>query len=651
MGPVGIVLCIFVGHFVSVHSFPGFFDPPVPFPLERNFDFPPYHSIVSSWPAGSPDFHVLAELPPFTHVPGVQVFCDESQLSVLVDKRADGAALTAEDVQLGDGCYSNGERPHQYVFTYSVDECGTSHSFQNGLMMFTNNVHLNLKKPLSTWWQTPSTVQISCIPQRALARPRFSGSVAPAENGKSFSIKAENGKSFSIKAMKPSWTSAAESNVYKRGQAINLQVSAETGPERQLFIQSCSVSASPEPQSKPRRVVIMNKGCTAPLGSPHPVVQFVASRRGNMVNFALNTSYLISELYIHCSVHISDQGVNSGSKSCNYDIIQSRWEDLNGAVEVCECCSSKCEVPSVRHLPDDGRATVSTGPLVIVDKDIEMRSEPAVSEQQETRPASVIDSMLSDAPVTEDTIVSGASRSRSEFSSAPHGVVVVSRDPVARLTLWLPGKVQDTEHSNNIGSMSEDSLTVQLKANDVISNEFPDPQPSTSQMKPPTNEVEGQTINELKNDASLWDLNVPAMVDGWLIPGPPRQKGFGRSGVISTDVAQVDVPLPAEMAANDLNRIDFNQMGDELAQMQADAAVTTQGGTGDVQPVVRSKLQFSKGMDGTQTVSYEEEVVKQQEGKGAARRCGMDLVKRKLEPRQKGLRSAFLDLLRMDKAE
>lgn len=283
---------------------------------------------------------------------------------------------------------------------------------------------------------------------------------------------------------------------------------------------------------------------------------------------------------------------------------------------------------------------------MIVDKDIEMRSEPAVSEQQETRPASVIDSMLSDAPVTEDTIVSGASRSRSEFSSAPHGVVVVSRDPVARLTLWLPGKVQDTEHSNNIGSMSEDSLTVQLKANDVISNEFPDPQPSTSQMKPPTNEVEGQTINELKNDASLWDLNVPAMVDGWLIPGPPRQKGFGRSGVISTDVAQVDVPLPAEMAANDLNRIDFNQMGDELAQMQADAAVTTQGGTGDVQPVVRSKLQFSKGMDGTQTVSYEEEVVKQQEGKGAARRCGMDLVKRKLEPRQKGLRSAFLDLLR-----
>ncbi|XP_051801470.1 zona pellucida protein C [Acanthochromis polyacanthus] len=120
--------------------------------------------------------------------------------------------------------------------------------------------------------------------------------------------------------MTSSWTSTADSNIYKRGQVVNLQVSAEMRPDEQLFIQSCFVSASPEPQTRPRHAVIMNKGCTSPLGSPHAVVQFVVSNKADVVNFILNTSNLISELYIHCSVLISDQGVTSGSKSCNYNL-------------------------------------------------------------------------------------------------------------------------------------------------------------------------------------------------------------------------------------------------------------------------------------------------------------------------------------------
>uniref|UniRef100_A0A3B4UGE7 ZP-C domain-containing protein n=1 Tax=Seriola dumerili TaxID=41447 RepID=A0A3B4UGE7_SERDU len=315
-----------------------------------------------------------------------------------------------------------------------------------------------------------------------------------------------------------------------KGQVVNLKVSAKTRPDQQLFIQSCFVSASPEPQTKSRHALIMNKGCTAPLGSPHPVVHFVASSRGDVVNFALNTSYLISE-------------------------VRYLWVSN-----------------SVAHVIS-AKATVSTGPLVIVDK---MVSEPAISGPQETTPVPLTDSMLSDAAVSDDTIVSGTSVSRSKFSSPPQGVVVVSQDPVARLTLWLPGQVQDTEHSNNIGSESEDSLTVVLKANDVVSN----------------------------------DLSVPS-TDQESHLNPPTNK--------------INFPLPAEMTVNDLNQIDFNQTGEDLAQMQVDAVAMSQEGTTDVQPIIRSKIQFSKGMDGSQTLSYEEEVVK---------------------PRQKGLHLIFLDLLR-----
>ncbi|KAG7463191.1 hypothetical protein JOB18_012171 [Solea senegalensis] len=603
---VEIFLCVFLGCSVSgdsvidghaltqmPYTFPGFFPEFEPLPFEGIFDFPPYDAVFSSWPTPGPDFHMLAELPPMMNVPRMQVFCDESRLSVLVDKRINGAVLTAEELQLGNGCSSNGERPNQLVFTYSVDECGTTQKMQNGLVMFTNSVHLTVKEPLAARRQTPSTMHVSCIPERSLFK----------------AVSSESDKTFDIKAMSSSWTSAAESNVYKRGHVVNVQVSANPGAGEQLFIQSCFVSASPEPRDKPRHAVILNKGCTAPLGSPHPVVQFLSSSRRDVVNFALNTTYLMAEIYIHCTAIISDQGVTTGSKSCNYNLIKSRWEDLSGDVTVCKCCSSKCKS---RPHHEGFRATVSTGPFVTVDDDMKTSATPDASEHQRPPPAPVGDSMPSDATAT-GAIVSGASLSRSKLSSPPQGVVVVSQEPVSRLILWLPGQVEDGERHNDEGPEAE-SLTAESKEHSVTLNELPEPRPSSC-LNPPSH---GQRDSE-----SL------------------RRNRFGRSEVLDTDVPQVNILLPAEMMLNDLN-FDLNLKEEEPTRRQADAAEKFRDQPADEQ-IIRSKLQFSKGADGTQTLSYEEEEVMK---KPEVMREG------KQEHRRKGLRSTFLDFLRrMDKAE
>lgn len=85
----------------------------------------------------------------------------------------------------------------------------------------------------------------------------------------------------------------------------------------------------------------------------------MASHQAGVVNFALNTSDLISEVnifgfpmltsysmsdippnesfllkfYVHCSVFLSDQGVTVDSKSCSYDAAEARcvqeFEDLH----------------------------------------------------------------------------------------------------------------------------------------------------------------------------------------------------------------------------------------------------------------------------------------------------------------------------------
>ncbi len=140
MGTTELFLVVFVGQFLAVQSvglmheqdatvpqdFLGFFGDVMPFPFKRNFGFTPYDTIFSSWRNRAPDFHMLSDSPPIINIPKIEVFCDESELTLLVDKRSYGIQLSAEEIQLGDGCYSNRELPNQFVFAYSLDECGTT---------------------------------------------------------------------------------------------------------------------------------------------------------------------------------------------------------------------------------------------------------------------------------------------------------------------------------------------------------------------------------------------------------------------------------------------------------------------------------------------------------------------------------------------
>lgn len=290
--------------------------------------------------------------------------------------------------------------------------------------------------------------------------------------------------------------------------------------------------------------------------------------------------------------------------------------------------SSNCVISDVK-------AVVSIGPLVIVDEDVEMTPEPSLSELQETPSPPVGDPIqfdASDGAATEDAIVSGTSISGSKLSSPPQGVMVVSQDPAGRLTLWLPEEVKDAEQSENISSESDDYLTVELQANDL-----PELQVLTADQQSP-NEIRDHNMNLL----TLVDLIItPQLEKASAAEDSQMKMWLGGVQLSHTEAPEeADVPLPDETSEEKDN---FSKMSDELAQRHADPAVMSGEGPNDVRPIIRSKLQFSKGRDGLQTLSYEEEEV-MQEDKGVIRRLGMDALKRK--PRQMGMRSTFLDLLR-----
>ncbi|XP_057715050.1 zona pellucida protein C [Corythoichthys intestinalis] len=417
MGMLEVIWCVFVGHFLLFHSAGtvGLRNLHT-LPYEISNDFIWFNTIFNPWRAQIPELSMK--------VPTVQVYCDESELILLVDKRLGEFILNRAEIILGDGCYSNSELPSQLMFTYGYDQCGTSHEMRKGLDIFSNTLHFNSRED-SNMKRTLS-VHVVCIPNGHGSKELNLPYQTP-----------DKSRQFSIQAMDSSWTSAAESNTYSRGQVINIQVSATVQPYQQLFVQSCFISSSPDSRAKPRHAVIMNKGCTVPSGSPYTFIKFLDSDY-SVVNFVLNSTYLIEESYIHCSALISDIGITSGSKSCNFDLVNSRWEELSGNVEVCRCCNSKCKGMSAKHRPRDAKAVVSTGPLFIVKRPVQPISE------------STLDSMQSDAATPEekntDTSVS-TEYTKFQWPTLPNAVVVVKQDPVSSLTLVLPASNESSDSS------------------------------------------------------------------------------------------------------------------------------------------------------------------------------------------------------------
>lgn len=259
-----------------------------------------------------------------------------------------------------------------------------------------------------------------------------------------------------------------------------------------------------------------------------------------------------------------------------------------------------------------------------------MTSEPDFS--RPPLPSSVTSSKLSGAAVMRENKAPGGPGSR-PLGSPPQAVVVRKQEPVEKVTVWLPGQVEDTKQMNAV--KVQDMETVHVNEKDV-SNDLP--QTAVSHWSEDSNHVPAQ--NQLNAVAHLWDLNILTMPEGWPIPpqpddGPLRPR-FGRSAMFGSEVPEVHLLLPADVADVDPD-LNGDQTRDEEAKWSQEEI--------KVDPVIRSKLQYSRGEDGTQVLSYEEDVVKQQESRSTTKRCGKERIMERRKPRGR-LQSAFLDLLR-----
>lgn len=210
----------------------------------------------------------------------------------------------------------------------------------------------------------------------------------------------------------------------------------------------------------------------------------------------------------------------------------------------------------------------------------------------ETSEAFENDLMQSDGSAAVDWVVSGSEASGNQFAGTSGDVVVVSQNPAATLALWLPGQRKE-------GLELADDFKEQVESHALKNDPFGE-QDSVQKQESDNSQAKKIRADELvESPVKIWQAKMdlfgkkPAGEDG--PPLPPEEE---------EEVPHVD----------DLEALSERQVG----------------------PAIRSKLAFSKGSDGSQTLSYEEEVLrKSDEGDCAMRKRG-----------RRGLRSVFLDLIR-----
>lgn len=202
--------------------------------------------------------------------------------------------------------------------------------------------------------------------------------------------------------------------------------------------------------------------------------------------------------------------------------------------------------------------------------------------------------MQSDGSAAVDWVVSGSEASGNQFEGTSGDVVVLSQNPAATLALWLPGQLKE-------GLEQADDFKEQVESHTLKNDPF-GAQDSVQKQESENSQAKKIVANELdifaklvKSPAKIWQAKIdlfgkkPAGDDGL----PPEEE------VPNTD---------------DLEALAERQVG----------------------PAIRSKLKFSKGTDGSHTLSYEEEVLRKSDGGDCAMR----------KRGRRGLRSVFLDLIR-----
>eukprot|EP00064_Thunnus_orientalis_P014963 superscaffoldBa00002691_g15011 len=201
----------------------------------------------------------------------VRVQCTEASMIILVkaDLYGNGRLVSPEELFLGEAEHSESSQCQaapasdtEYVIEAGLQDCGSNLTITEDSVIYSNEL---IFSPASSYHgitrMTHAVVPVSCHYKRTHF---VSSSAQQLPLTLSTSAKYSTGNSaFSLKLMTDDWTREIFSSVFYLGDVLHLEASY-TGPDpgpRQLFVDSCVATLTPDAASVPRYYFIENNGC------------------------------------------------------------------------------------------------------------------------------------------------------------------------------------------------------------------------------------------------------------------------------------------------------------------------------------------------------------------------------------------------------
>ncbi|KAG9283871.1 hypothetical protein AMEX_G2700 [Astyanax mexicanus] len=305
-----------------------------------------------------------ARAAPVDNAHGVEVWCGYSKVSVRINTARMRVRGSDSNFYLGTCSVSRSSGGYLY-FHYDLNDCGGSLTTVRDQVVYSNSIlyRPDINPEELVIRAVPLTLPIQCFYNRFHYSYKVGYVPRPDPGTFRKGLGSRNSK-FSLTVCNEKWEMLAVNGGFELGELMYFQATAAfIEKNERLFISSCHVTATEDPNSTPRHDVISNSGCMMDSRRKGSLSQFVL-RKSNIIRFSLD-SFLFPKvasdrLYLHCTLTVGNTAASHASKSCTYSGTKHRWEELDGVDYVCDCCDSRCEAKDKNYLSSFHQALVTS---------------------------------------------------------------------------------------------------------------------------------------------------------------------------------------------------------------------------------------------------------------------------------------------------
>ncbi|KTF80604.1 hypothetical protein cypCar_00024798 [Cyprinus carpio] len=292
---------------------------------------------------------------------GVEVWCGYSKISVRMNKKMMGFRSSPSSFHLGTCPVSRSDKNFMY-FHYDLNDCDSSVTLvtfdppqmMKGQIIYSNVVHYTPAEPPGTVIRAvPLALNIQCLYNRY--HYSYKMGFLPVARERVFHKIFENRAMFSLFVCNEHWERLEGNGSFVLGKPMYFEASAAyISEDERIFVDSCYATASRDPKSSPQHKVIFNYGCMEDSRRQGSLSRFF-QRQSNIIRFSVD-AFLLPQVtgtyfYLHCTISVHRATTSATAKSCTYNRVKKRWEELYTDASACACCDSTCEIESTSSLP------------------------------------------------------------------------------------------------------------------------------------------------------------------------------------------------------------------------------------------------------------------------------------------------------------